>query len=154
MRRLLFVLAVATLLHADERTVVPAQTGPNRLDPDPEFLAHAKPDLGDLRLIDASGHEQPYLVIAPPTADPKWLAGQVLPVAATKKSSGFELDLGAVHAVDRIRVEGVATPFLKRVRLEGSGDRTHWTLLADDATLFDIPDEKLRNVEISFDPGY
>src|SRR5260370_33389612 len=152
-RRLLFGLPLATLPHADERTLVPAQAGPNRLDPDAALLAHAKPDLSDLRLVDASGREQPFLVIAAPTTEPKWVAGRVLPVAATKKASGFELDLGATRAIDRLRVEGIATPFLKRARLEGSGDRTHWTLLAADATVFDLPDEQLKNIEISFDPG-
>ncbi len=152
-RRLLFGFALATLVHADERTIVPAQQGPNRLDPDAEFLAHAKPDLGDLRLVDAASHEQPFLVIAAPASEPKWIAGRVLPVAATKKSSGFELDLGAPHSVDRVSVNGIATPFLKRAQLEGSGDRTHWTVLAADATLFDLPDEKLKNVEISFEPS-
>lgn len=152
MRRWLLLLAFAALAHADERTVVPAQVGPNRLEPDIELLAHAKPGLGDLRLADASGHELPYLVIYPST-EPRWIAGHVLPVAATKKTSGFELDLGATHNVDRIRLEGIATPFLKRARLEGSGDRTHWTLLAADATVFDLPDETLKNLDIAFEPG-
>lgn len=152
MRRALLALALAALAHADERTIVPAQPGPNRLDPDVELLAHAKPDLGDLRLSDATGRELPYLVLQPPS-DPHWIDGRVLPVAATKKTSGFELDLGATRSIDRIRIEGIATPFLKRARLEGSGDRVHWTLLADDATVFDLPDEKLKNVDIAFDAG-
>jgi hypothetical protein len=152
MRRALLLLAFATLAHADERTIVPAQAGPNRLDPDVELLAHAKPDLGDLRLADAGGRELPYLVVQPPQ-EPHWIAGHVLPVAATKKTSGFELDLGALHSIDRIRIEGIAAPFLKRARLEGGGDREHWTLLAADATVFDLPDEKLKNVDIAFDPG-
>lgn len=135
------------------RTITPAHAGPNRLDPDVELLAHARPDLGDLRLFDAAGHEVPYLVIAPTSHEPNWQQGRVLPVAATKKTSGFELDLGSVHTIDRIRIEGIATPFLKRAQLEGSGDRTHWTMLAADATLFDLPEEKLKNLEIAFEPG-
>lgn len=156
MRRALFVLALAALAHADERTIVPAQRGPNRLDPDVELLAHVRPDLGDLRLFDASKRELPFLVIEPP-GEPHWIDGRVLPVAATKKTSGFELDLetggGATRSIDRIRIEGIATPFLKRARLEGSGDREHWTLLAEDATVFELPDEKLKNVDIAFAAG-
>jgi Protein of unknown function (DUF3999) len=153
-RPLLFGLALAaSLAHADERTIIPAHEGPSRLDPDAEFLAHAKPDLGDLRIVDLSGREQPFLVIAASTVEPKWIAGRVLPVAATKKTSGFELDLGAAHGIDRVSFDGIAAPFLKRAQLEGSGDRAHWTVLAPDATVFDLPDEKLRNVEISFEPG-
>ncbi len=151
-RRVLLLLGLTALAHADERTIVPAQTGPNRLDPDVALMAHATPDLGDLRLADAGSRELPYLVIQPPQ-EPHWVAGRILPVAATKKTSGFELDLGALHGIDRIRIEGIATPFLKRARLEGGGDREHWTLLDADATVFDLPEEKLRNVEIAFAPG-
>jgi len=143
------LLLAATL----NRPIVPAHAGPNRLDPDVELLAHARSDLGDLRLFDAGGHEVPYLLIAPASREPRWTDGRVLPVARTKTTSGLEVDLDSVFTIDRIRVEGIATPFLKRARLEGSGDRAHWTLLADDATLFDLPDDKLRNIEIAFTPG-
>jgi hypothetical protein len=142
------LLLAATL----NRPIIPAHAGPNRIDPDVELLAHARADLGDLRLFDASGREVPYLVIPPVSREPRWTDGRVLPVASTKTTSGFELDLGSAHKIDRIRVEGIATPFLKRARLEGSGDRAHWTLLGD-ATLFELPDEKLRDVEIEFAAG-
>jgi len=143
------LLLAATL----NRPINPAHAGPNRVDPDVELLAHARSDLGDLRLFDANGHEVPYLLIAPASHEPRWTDGRVLPVARTKTTSGFELDLDSAFTVDRIRIEGIATPFLKRARLEGSGDRAHWTLLADDATIFDLPDDKLRNLEIAFEPG-
>ena len=65
-RRVLLLLAFAALARADERTIVPAQSGPNRLDPDVELLAHAKPDLGDLRLTDAAG---PLFADAPATVE-------------------------------------------------------------------------------------
>src|SRR5262249_39841239 len=82
-----------------------------------------------------------------------WLPGRILPVAATDKTSGFELDLGAASAVDAIRVEGLPAPFLKRLLLEGSGDRSHWTMLAAEGTLFDLPDERLREPQVPFDAG-
>ena len=60
-----------------------------------------------------------------------------------------------MHAtpVDRIRVEGLPAPFLKRLTLEGSGDRAHWTLLQAEGTLFDLPDERIANHELPFTPG-
>jgi hypothetical protein len=150
---LMMMLLLAAAAFGEERTIVPAARGANRLDPDVALLAHARPDLGDLRLVDGHGTEVPYLIIEPPSRQARWQNGRVLPVAATKKTSGFELDLGAVHGIDRIRFEGIAAPFLKRARLEGSGDRMRWTLLAADATVFDLPDEKLKNLEIAFAPG-
>jgi len=146
---------IATFLLAVmfERPLVPAQKGPNRVDPDVELLVHAKPDLSDVRIIDSSGHEVPYLLIPPASRDARWIDGAQLPVAQTKKTSGLEVDLGALHDIDRVRLEGIATPFLKRARLEGSGDRAHWTMLSDATTLFDLPEEKLKNLEIRFSTG-
>jgi hypothetical protein len=173
MRRRTWVLWTALLLVAlpicaEERGVLPAAPGPNRLDPDPALLARAAPlrysgestyagGLEDLRLFSETPggerRELPYLLITPRPGDARWVSGSILPVARTKKASGLEADLGAVTAVDRLRVEGISSPFLKRARLEGSGDRAHWTMLASDATLFDLPEQKLRNVEIVFTPG-
>lgn len=153
MRQLAIALLVAFAAHAEERSVVPAARGANRLDPDVALLAHAKRGLGDLRLHDAQGREVPYLVIPPPPRVFDWKDGALLPVAATKKTSGFELDLGRTLAVDRIRFDGIAAPYLKRLRLEGSGDRAHWTVLAPEATVFNLPDEKLSKEDVSFTPG-
>jgi hypothetical protein len=152
MKRAAILLLLALAARADERTIVPAQIGPNRLDLDAGVLAEARRDLGDVRLIDSSGAEVPYLLIGPSTAEARWMSGGMLPVVATKSRSGFEVDLGAAHAIDELRVEGIAAPFLKRVQLEGSGDRAHWTLLGE-TTLFDLPDDKLRNLTIAFDAG-
>ena len=55
--------------------------------------------------------------------------------------------------VDRIRIGGLPAPFLKRATLEGSGDREHWTMLAAEATVFDLPDERLTQTEVPFTPG-
>src|SRR5205823_4161466 len=128
------------------RTITPGAKGPNRLDVDVALLGGAKPrDLSDLRLHDAAGHEVPYLLIAPPERTPVWKSSAILPIASTKTSSGFEADIGTTADVDRIEISGVAAPFLKRLRLEGGGDREHWTVLAAEATVFDLPDEKLKN---------
>lgn len=153
MKHLLSLLVAPMLFAATvERPVTPGAAGPNRLDADVALLARATPDLRDLRLFDANGREVAYLLVDHESAQPKWLQGRLLPIAATKTSSGFELDLGAATSVDRLRVDGIAAPFLKRVRIEGSGDRARWTLLAD-ATLFELPDERLELLEVPFAPG-
>lgn len=153
MRRLLLSLAVAPLLFADvERGVTPGAAGPNRLDADVALLRFAASDLRDLRLYDAAKREIGYLLVEPDAREPRWLDGHLLPIASTKTTSGFEVDLGEPADVDRIRFDGIAAPFLKRVRIEGSGDRARWTLLAD-ATVFDLPDERLRLLEVPFDAG-
>jgi uncharacterized protein DUF3999 len=155
-KRAVCALMVATSMNAGasarfERQVK-AMPGANRLDVDVPLLAGAASDLHDLRLYDAGGKEVAYLLVQPAPQEPRWLPSRIAEIAATKTSSGFEGDLGSIADVDRVRVENLDAPFLKHVRLEGSGDRQHWTLLSD-ATLFDLPDDKLRRTEIDFVAG-
>ena len=154
-----------------ERLVNPV-AGPNRLDVDVTLLSGGAPfavtrrrldagrgdaiaqgGLSDLRFYDKGGREVPYLLVDPPTAAPEWRGSTLLAVARTDSTSGFEADLGRAQPIDRVRVNGIPAPFLKRMRLEGSGDRARWTLLVDEGTLFDLPDERLRQTELELVPG-
>ena len=161
-----------------ERPVVTGGAGPRRLAIDVPLLVGAAPfrtairakdpatgavtvalgdGLRDMRLYDAAGAEIGYLLVTSPAAVPVYKAAAILPVAPVDtdkvKTSGFEADLGEPLPIDRFKVEGVERPFLKRVRLEGSGDRERWTLLVPDGTLFDLPDEQLYQTELRFTPG-
>jgi len=154
-----------------ERAVIPGGPGPNRLAVDVPLIAGAgrlrydaiprtsgetqvwRGGLEDLRLFDRSGREVPYLLVAPGTPTERWETASLLPVAATKAASGFEAELKAPFRISRLRLEGLPAPFLKRFRLEGSGDRARWALLVSEGTFFDLPDERLRQIEISFPSG-
>ena len=140
------------------REVTPGASGPNRLAVDVPLLSGSGSRSGaallsDLRLVAPDGSEVPYLLVTPPPREPEWVRASILPVPATKTASGFEADLGALHPIDRLRVSGLPAPFLKRLRLEGSGDRARWTVLAEEGTLFDLPDEGLSRTEIGFPAG-
>jgi hypothetical protein len=113
----------------------------------------AEQGLADLRLFTGDGNPVPYLLVHPGAGEPQWISGTVLGVAATKKTSGFEVDLGAAIPTDMLRVDGLPVPFLKRLTLEGSGDRARWTMLVEEGTLFDLPDEGLRQDAIGFTAG-
>jgi hypothetical protein len=114
--------------------------------------------LNDLRLFAPdSGSEIQYLLI-PPSADaPSFIGGRILPITPVEtrdaKTSGFEVDLQAIAAVDAIDLGDIAGPFLKRFRLEGSGDRERWTQLVGEGTVFDLPAEQLRHTNIEFAAG-
>jgi len=159
-----------------ERSVQPAGPGANRLLLDADVVgagqpfrvvpvAGAVPDsngrmpvvaeggLGDLRLFDRAGHEVPYLLLPPERPVANWESGAIQPLPPTKTTSGFELTLAAPKLVDRLRVEGLPQRFLKRAALSGSGDREHWTLLNDQVTLFDLPDQRLKQLDVAFQPG-
>lgn len=152
-----------------ERRLLPQGSGPGWAAVDAPLLAGGRPlvyqhaadpatwafesGLEDLRLFDAAGREVPYLLVASATASPRLVTGRLQPVAATKKTSGFEVDLGAPALVDRLALRGLPAPFLKRFTLEGSGDRQRWTLLTSEGTLFDLPDERLRQTAVDFEAG-
>jgi Protein of unknown function (DUF3999) len=142
---------VAAVAFSHERAVTPGASGANRLDVDVALLAGAQPDLRDLRLVDAQQREVGYLLVTP-KGEPRWLDGRVLSIRPTKFTSGWEINLGRAANVDRVKLDGITPPYLKRVTVEGSGDRTRWTLLAD-ATVFDLPENELRRTEIAFQPG-
>lgn len=156
-RALALCLALTASLVAQstriERTVQPSGKGPQRLEVDLHLLGGSREDLGDLRLRTAGGQEVPYVLIPPGPDQPRWHPGRILPLASTKETSGFELDLGGTVSASRLRLGGLAAPFLKRFRLEGSGDRQRWTLLVDEGTLFDLPGEGLRLLDVDFPTG-
>jgi uncharacterized protein DUF3999 len=149
-----------------ERPVRTGGSGPRRLAIDVPLLVGGTPFRGrvapgagltDLRFFDSNGQELQYLLVSNPPEQPVWRSSQTLPVAAVEtpalKTSGFEIDLGQPLGIDRFRIDRVAPPFLKRVRLEGSGDRARWTLLVDEGTIFDLPEERLVQTELAFTPG-
>jgi uncharacterized protein DUF3999 len=144
------LIAASSLPHA--RTITPGAKGPNRLDVDVTLLAQSASDLRDVRLIDGDGREVGYLLIQPRNQEPKWTTAALLAIAPTKTTSGFEADLASLRQIDRLRIRGINAPYLKHATLEGSGDRGHWTMLAD-TTVFDLPDQNLRRPEIAFDHG-
>ncbi|HJT17971.1 MAG TPA: DUF3999 family protein, partial [Thermoanaerobaculia bacterium] len=152
-------MIAAILLAAIARTIV-THPGANRLDPDVALLSGtASPlrngqGLDDLRLRDGAGHEVQYLLIAPPSSERKWRgARSILAIPQTKTTSGIEADLGTATAIDRIKVEGISPPFMKRLRVDGSGDRLRWSVLSAETTLFDLPDQQLKNLELAIPAG-
>ena len=107
----------------------------------------------DLRLFDASGREVPYLFVWPDPEPIESIRATLLPIAVTEKTSGFEADLGSVQVVETMSVIGLPRPYMKRLILEGSGDRQHWTTLVGEGTLFDLPAERLRQTDLPFRAG-
>lgn len=156
-----------------ERTVAPGAAGPNRLTVDSALLVGASPlelahpdnaqlarlGLGELRLHDdALGREVPYLFVWPARASASWLGAGVVPVTPRKDTSGFELDLSSAYTIDRFNVPELPLGLLKRVRLEGSGDRVRWIVIVAEGTLFNLPMDDggrslaIRQSELAFPP--
>ena len=175
MKRLVLALALGAVTsplaaQRAERVVVPGGAGPNKLAFDAAVLAGMQPfrvtdvaasegrvavasgGAGDLRLFDKANREVPYLLITP-RVEAQWRGVRLLRIAPTKLTSGFEADFETILAIDRVRIQGLPAPFLKRVQIEASGDRAHWTLLVADGTLFDLPNDGLALTAIDLPTG-
>ena len=151
--------------------IVESTGGPQRLDIDVALLTGSRPfdvedfgtrwiarrGLADLRLFDAGGTEVPYLLIEPSSDMPQFGPFRTLPITPVEKpdnkSSGFEVDVHEVRTLDGILLSTIPGTFLKRFRLEGSGDRVRWTQLVDEGTAFRLPAERLQHTMIGFEPG-
>ena len=147
------VLPLSAQSFAWQRQIRPGASGPQRLEVDLALLGASRAGLADLRLKDAAGAEVPYVLVPPAKGEAPWVKARLLPLPATKLASGVELDLGAPLRTGRLRLEGLKAPFLKRFRLEGSGDRQRWTELVGDGSLFDLPEEGLRLLTVDFPAG-
>lgn len=143
-------MAAAAFSH--ERMITPGGAGPNRLEVDVALLTGAHMHLRDLRLFDARQREVPYLLVDPKVGQ-RWIKdGHLLPIPPSKTSSGWEVDLGRAEVIDRVSLGVIEEPFMKRVSIEGSGDRARWTRLAD-TTVFDLPESQLQRAAVAFAPG-
>ena len=151
--------------------IVESTGGPQRLDVDVALLTGSQPfsvedfgtrwlarrGLADLRLFDSNNAEVPYLLIEPSSDMPSFASFRTLPIPAIdrpeNRSSGFEVDALAVKTMDGILLNTFSPPFLKRFRLDGSGDRERWTELVREGTTFRLPAEGLEHTLIEFEPG-
>ena len=150
-----------------ERTVTVTAPGPQRLDLDAAVLAGTQAvsttqitipvrrlvqqGPPDLRLYTDAGVEVPFLFVPPPFEGQRAIYGSIQPIAATKTTSGFEVDFAeVVPSLTGVTLGGIPAPFLKRFRLEGSGDRVRWTVLIDEGTAFDLPGEGLQSTALIF----
>ena len=109
------------------------------LELDPEVYAHAAPGLGDIRVTEQQGEEQPYKLLVE-SGDQRRA-----PVAAKTqdlsrgpgKDTTFILDLqseGALH--NELEVQTSSKDFQRRVEVEGSDDGKSWRTLENNGTIF------------------
>ena len=137
-----------------KRTVAVSQPGPQRLSVDLELLAHAKSTLADYRLFDGGSAEVAYLIVPPVQGEPEWQEAKGLALlVGDKDSSGFEADLGKLLEIDQITLRGLPPPVLKRLRVEASGDHRRYTLVAQDETVFDLPEDGLSRMSVTIPKG-
>ncbi len=108
-----------------------------RLNIPPETLEAARPGLEDLRLLDATGAEVPFLIerpapVAASTFQPKQFQTSLAPGATV-----LTIETGSTLSLREIRLEPAGGgEFLKAVKVEGSHDGKKWSSLADGQPIF------------------
>ncbi len=105
----------------------------------PELWTGAQGDLRDLRLLDATGRELPFVVDrqARRESAPSWNGALVDARREAKQHSEWVVDLGEPRTFDQVSLDVPDSGFAKRLRVEASDDRASWRLLRDDAGIFE-----------------
>ena len=105
----------------------------------PEVASRSQADLRDLRLVDASGRETPFVVLddTARTAERRTTGRLVAAQQERRDRSVWTADFGEPIAFDRLVLDVTGQDFSKRVRLELSLDGTTWLEAGLDHWLFE-----------------
>lgn len=115
---------------------VPAveRAGLYAIDLSAELLGCSRGDLGEIRLVDSTGAEAPYViqrVMAPPHKE-RFVPYTLLRNEALKHSTVIELERPADATVDALHIWIRPVQVEKRVRITGSDDRQQWYMVKDE----------------------
>lgn len=104
----------------------------------PDVAARSAPGLRDLRLVDGSGREAPFVVLFDEgrVAELRVTGSLVDARQQRRDGSVWTVDFGAVIAFDRLVLNIPATDFTKRMQVELSTDGTAWQPVAQDHWVF------------------
>lgn len=120
---------------------------------DSEVFGNAKSDLGDLRIVDTSGMEVPYVLrsettkkevvqYSPKIYDLSYVAGD---------HTSFIVDFGGNVAHNEISILTSSKNFRRAATISGSNDRTHWQTIVSGRDIYDYSLEFVaRDVSITY----
>jgi hypothetical protein len=115
----------------------------------PSVFGAARPDLADLRLVDAAGKVIPYALRTRAAADEQREVPSRAFDAGTNpdRSAQLTLDLGENPGeYDRIAVDVPGEAYSRRVRVEGSGNGRDWVTVLENRVV-DLPLERGKRAE-------
>lgn len=118
----------------------------------PATLNAARPGLEDLRLIDATGAEVPFVIEEPAPQRAIRQRAKSFRVSVAAKSTAIVLETGVQKPVGGITLETPARNFVKAARVEGSHDAQEWQELAAGRQVFRLPDGAAK-LDVEFTPG-
>ena len=117
-----------------------------RVTLDSQVYHKSKRDLADLRVVDGSGREVPYVLgtggaVAP---DKREYTARIFNNSVVKgKYNSFDLDLGKPGNLNSsLDIQTPSVNFLRRVEIQGSDKGVEWATLRDDGHIFDFSHDK------------
>lgn len=115
----------------------PARKGTHAIVLSPQFLGASRADLGDIRLLDSTGAEVPYVLRAAThsSTTSTFVPYTLLRNEVLDKRTEVEVESPVGRHVDELQIRVGPADVTKRVRVTGSDDRKHWFMVKDDQVL-------------------
>jgi hypothetical protein len=131
--------------HNTQVLEVPAK-GLVRVNVPTATLDAAQPGLEDLRIVDSTGNQVPYLIDRLLPEPESTIRPMEFRSTIEKGATLLVLKTGTNAPIAGVTLETPATHFMKAVDVEGSNDDRNWTKLAGGDSLFQLPNgaTKLR----------
>jgi len=124
-------------------TTAPVGKGLVEVALSPEVSDLTRPNRSDLRALDESGKEIPYVL----RMDTGKIESRALPVTLLNRThipgqqSSVTADFGGKVLKNRIRIVTPGTNFRRRVMVQGADDGVSWEVVRDGSLIFRIADE-------------
>ncbi|HEY0978477.1 MAG TPA: DUF3999 family protein [Flavobacteriales bacterium] len=115
----------------------PERRGMHAIVLSPQLLGASRADLGDIRLLDSTGAEVPYVLraAAHSFATSTFVPYTLLRNEVLDKRTEVEIESPVDRHVDELQIRVGPADVTKRVRVTGSDDREHWFMVKDDQVL-------------------
>jgi hypothetical protein len=101
-----------------------------------DTLDAARSALEDLRVLDDTGAEVPYLIESALPNERRSFGAKAFQTALTPAATVITLETGSTEPVEAVVLNTSATSFIKAVQLEGSRDNVNWTSLVQGQPIF------------------
>ena len=126
--------------YCSEITLEDTTAGYCRMDITPPIYDAARPDLSDLRIVDAAGQQVPYVLVVPRDTSHKqgYFPTVLNRVKGAQNSSLVTLDFGRQTVKNSIEVNTGGRNFRRAVTVEGSNDNVAFFTLVEPAFVFAI----------------
>ena len=117
----------------------------------PDIYDAARPDLGDIRLVDAHGEQVPYMLVKPKdtTEERKYELAVINRSINADRAAMVTLDFGKKVVKNSIEVMTRGNNFRRAVKVEGSSDNIEFFTLVERAYIFAVTyDRRFEQVDL------